>query len=254
VVAARTYALFQMREARRRKQVFDLDSTIKDQVYNGSAREDFRASRSVEKTRGMILTLPEQKQGKAVPLKAFYHSTCGGRTELPEKVWGGKHAGFKKRVECPFCVASPRYNWNLEVRARDLLDAVEAGVRDGGAPRGWPRNHGSILRSWRLVDVAVDNSDARAGQVALSLSKGDESVLLKVSGPKFRSWMGAGKMLSTSFHVSSRAGDVWSFSGRGNGHGVGLCQWGAKVMGEKGYSMASILKHYYPDAVLRKLW
>jgi SpoIID/LytB domain protein len=35
---------------------------------------------------------------------------------------------------------------------------------------------------------------------------------------------------------------------------VGMCQWGAKVMGEKGFKMAEILKFYYPDAILQKMW
>jgi stage II sporulation protein D len=254
VIAARTYALYQMREARRRKLDFDLDSTIKDQVYDGTDREDFRASRTVEKTRGMVLTLRDAKSAKAVPLKAFYHSTCGGRTELPEKVWGAPHPGFKRRVDCPFCIRSPRYQWDLELTTHDLLAAIQSGVDEGGLPKGWPANSKSVVRSWRLADIRIQERENRVNQVILSWSKGDQQVELSVSGSKFRSWIGAAKVLSTAFHISPGAGGVWRFAGRGYGHGVGLCQWGAKVMGVKGYSMASILKHYYPDALLRKLW
>src|SRR5579885_2227232 len=85
VIAARTYAYYQMQEMREKGKRFDVDSTDKDQVYDGSIREDFRASRAVEKTRGVILAVNEG--GAYIPLKAFYHSTCGGVTELPEKVW-----------------------------------------------------------------------------------------------------------------------------------------------------------------------
>jgi stage II sporulation protein D len=40
------------------------------------------------------------------------------------------------------------------------------------------------------------------------------------------------------------------FSGRGYGHGVGLCQWGARAMGEQGYSARQILRFYYPGATV----
>jgi stage II sporulation protein D len=48
------------------------------------------------------------------------------------------------------------------------------------------------------------------------------------------------------------AGDA-VFSGRGNGHGVGMCQWGAKEMAEKGHDFKSILSHYYPGTSLMRL-
>ncbi len=59
---------------------------------------------------------------------------------------------------------------------------------------------------------------------------------------------------STAFQVRSLGEKGWRFEGKGSGHGVGLCQWGAKVMGEKGLKSDRILRFYYPDAVLRKLW
>ena len=43
------------------------------------------------------------------------------------------------------------------------------------------------------------------------------------------------------------------FSGRGMGHGVGLCQWGAEEMAEKGYNFEAILSHYYPGTGLMRL-
>ena len=44
-----------------------------------------------------------------------------------------------------------------------------------------------------------------------------------------------------------------SFSGSGNGHGVGLCQWGTKQRALDGFSYGEILSYYYPGAVLKKL-
>lgn len=50
--------------------------------------------------------------------------------------------------------------------------------------------------------------------------------------------------IPTAFHII----------GAGWGHGVGLCQIGAAVMGDKGYGYDAILRHYYPGASLEKAW
>ena len=100
VIVARTYALFQIVEARKRKKHFDVEATIQDQFYGGTHREDFRASAVVKQTRGMVLTA--KRSGSVWPMKAFYHSTCGGATELPQNVWGSQFHGFKKVVRCSF--------------------------------------------------------------------------------------------------------------------------------------------------------
>jgi stage II sporulation protein D len=259
VVAARTYALYQIKDARRRGSHFDLDSTEKDQVYNGSIREDHRASRVVDKTKGLVLTTGTG--AGIVPLKAFYHSTCGGQTELPENVWGAKYAGFRRVVNCPFCTGSPRYRWDLELSAGDLARSFVAGYRDMGKRLGWPDNALDILRQGRLIDVRVSQVDAqsRAKRVTSLWSFQGKQIALTVPGPKFREWIGTDKLKSAWFGLKPAkmlmsAADRWKIEGRGFGHGVGMCQWGAKSMGEQGYNVATILHHYYPDAILRRLW
>jgi stage II sporulation protein D len=257
VVAARTYAYFQMRAARGdTDRHYDVDATVRDQVYDGSIREDFRASRSVERTRGLVLTV-----GSA-PLKAFYHSTCGGVTELPEHVWGSSFSGFKHSVRCPFCVGSPVMSWQLDLRAADVMQAFVRGIENEGPKvafaQGWPRGWKQALSHRKLVDIRAGRWDAegRVSEVITIWKNGAAEQELRVSGAKFRDWIGPAKFRSAAFQVITHHEGVlsWHFQGRGNGHGVGMCQWGAKTMGEKGFKTASILKHYYPDAVLSKLW
>ncbi len=254
VVAARTYAIFQIREARRRKNSrFDLDSTIKDQVYDGSMKEDYRASLAVEKTRGMVLTATDH--GSVVPLKAFYHSTCGGTTDLPERVWGDHFPGFGHKVRCPYCATSPRYSWELEVTPEQLVQAFA----QGRGSKGWPSDWLRWITQGKLLGLSVEKTDeeGRALRVLTRWSLGPRTLVLQVSGAQFRTWVGSSKLRSTWFTVRGKVSQgrmVYLVRGRGNGHGVGLCQWGAKVMGERGFKMASILKFYYPDAILKKLW
>jgi stage II sporulation protein D len=256
VIAARTYAYYQMQEARHAGKHFDVDSTERDQVYDGSLKEDFRSSRAVEKTRGVILAVNEH--GSYQPLKAFYHSTCGGTTELPERVWGTHYPGFKK-VKCPFCTTSPRFSWALDLSSREIASRITAGAAREAGALGWPSDWKRLLARADLAELDTDEpaEGGRSSRVMMLWKDGTRSAELIAPASRMRLWLGAAEFRSTSFHASPMLkgqARLWHFEGRGNGHGVGLCQWGAKVMSEQGYTASAILKQYYPEAVLRKLW
>ena len=107
------------------------------------------------------------------------------------------------------------------------------------------------------IQIHKKNAAGRVSRLTTRWTDGKKIMELPVTGVQLREWLGPQRFRSASFALTehkSGAGARWFFQGRGNGHGVGMCQWGAKVMGDKGYSMAAILKHYYPDAVLSKLW
>ncbi len=260
IVAARTYALYQIRSASE-KAHFDVDATVNDQVYDGSMKEDFRATQAVKRTAGLVLTV-NSRQGPA-PVKAFYHSTCGGLTELPENVWGVNAPGVGHVVKCPYCADSPRFHWDTDLRASEIADAFLRGGRVDGAQPGWSRGWVETVRRGTLLSVRPLGLDisGRVKELRTEWRVGGPSVsetrTLDVAATKFREWIGPARFRSTAFQVFNRSGlfaGAWHFEGRGNGHGVGMCQWGAKTMGEKGIKMAEILRHYYPDAILRKLW
>ncbi len=258
VIAARTYALYGVREARKNpKRRYDLESTIKDQVYDGTAKEDYRASREVARTRGLVLTV------RSEPLKAFYHSTCGGMTGLPQTVWGQAHRGFNRIVKCDYCTGSPKFQWNVEVSEREIRDALLASTDR----KGWPRDAARFLSLGKLDRFTVARSDGhgRALDLRVVWRLGAETRVLPTSAAALRSKLGTTRLLSTWFDVSEApavrapAGAKaparrFVLSGRGYGHGVGLCQYGAKGMGEQGFKATQILKHYYPGATLSKLW
>lgn len=232
-VAARTYAIFQMREAstakfKSSKPPFDLDSSVKDQVYEGANQERYKAISAVNETKGMILTYENE------PIKAFYHSTCGGRTEKAEKVWG-KKIPYISSVTCGFCNSSPRYKWSYEISTAQLSEKL----RKLKLIQGEIKSFGELKK----------NSLGRIDQVTVFTDSGE----YKISGVKLRDTMGSTNIMSTDFKIASSSGVV-VFAGNGSGHGVGMCQWGAKSMGEKGKSYSEILSHYYPKAKLTKLF
>lgn len=266
IVAARTYALHQMRIARRDSdRRYDVDASVSDQVYDGSLKEDPKSQRLVERTRGWVLTVgPETKP---TPLKAFYHSTCGGMTELPEHVWGASYAGFKRPVKCSFCGGSPALNWQLDLTSADVAEAfrralVSSEERNPRWAKGWPRDWRMAIAGKRLVGIRAGawDGEGRVSEVITTWALTDprtgrnSKIDLRVGGARFRDWVGPARFRSASFQVIARNEGSWRFQGRGNGHGVGMCQWGAKTMGERGFKTSAILRHYYPDAILRKLW
>jgi stage II sporulation protein D len=67
-----------------------------------------------------------------------------------------------------------------------------------------------------------------------------------------RNWLDPSQLKSTRFNLEIK-GRLAVFKGKGSGHGVGLCQWGAKRMGEQGFSREQILTHYYPGFKLIKM-
>jgi stage II sporulation protein D len=258
IIAARTYALYQITLAAAKGASFDLDADVKDQVYEGSERETSRSSKIVDQTRGVVLT--SDRGVHFSPIKAFYHSTCGGETELPERVWGKRVLGFQRKVVCSFCKNSPLYSWSTVLTSEEITSAILRGIQSEGLPRNWPKLPKGLLQAQNLREVRplVNDGQQRLGDL-MTVWQGSRSLFaLRVDAARLREWVGFSRIKSTWFQVTPRlvlgGAQYWVFRGRGSGHGVGMCQWGMKEMGALGYKYASILHHYYPEAILRKLW
>ena len=153
IIAARTYALFQMKEMRKdRGRVFDVESTQKDQVYLGLDSADKKAALLVQRTRGMILT--PRASRNLDPIKAFYHASCGGRTLLPEQVWGAHFAGFTRQMPCPYCANAPSYNWDYRLSFHEIEQRIARGLAiDTTGRKAWPKAYLQDPARWFLVDV-----------------------------------------------------------------------------------------------------
>lgn len=102
-VAARTYAVKNMGQFK--DLGYDLINTPRSQLYIGMSAEHPMSTRAVEETRGEVL----QYRGRLI--NALYHSTCGGKTENAENVFGGRPVPYLKSVECS---TSKQPEWHLE--------------------------------------------------------------------------------------------------------------------------------------------
>jgi stage II sporulation protein D len=183
---------------------------------------------AAQSTRGMILV------DEGAPLLAYYHSTCGGTTCPGDVVFGklGAAPALKGGVACAWCTASKYYRWNTTFAGADVAKA--AGM------------------SGALESFAV--AERTAGGRAASFDVGVAGKTKRVRAAEFRLRVGASAMRSTLLDdVAVVAGEL-VLSGRGWGHGVGLCQMGAKTLAEQGLAAEAILATYYPGAVLEKRW
>jgi len=211
-VAARTFALY--RRAHRDEREFDVDSDVNDQMFLSDTMK--QTDQAIDETRGLVL---KDKRGELVA--AYFHSDCGGHTEDAHNVWGtGDSVGT---AGCPYSSLS---HWSLKLSLSQLRAKLRQKI---SAIRLGPRN-----------------DSGRVQQVYLALADGTGKTL---TGSDFRSALGFGELKSTAFEIA-RDGDDYVFTGRGFGHGVGLCQWGARQMAKAGRDYREILAHFYPRAGL----
>lgn len=223
-VAARTYALYQKREAGKRP--YHMRSTVGSQVYLGRRGERPSTDRAIKETTGLIL----EYDGGVIP--AFFHASCGGHTEDAFELWG-IDAPYLKGVDCD-CQRISKYGlWEKRFQASALTTALgRSGFRMGG-----------------ITGIDLD-SITPAGRVR-SVSLRDGNGTVSVPAETLRSAVGYAKLPSVFFEAEVQDGEV-VFSGRGLGHGVGMCQWGAKEMAQRGYDFRAILSHYYPGTKVVK--
>lgn len=224
-VIARSYAVYQ--KAARKNALYHLESSVMDQVYEGCDIEDSRAVRGVKETAGEVLTY------NGAVIQAFYHSNCGGHTEASENVWGFA-LPYLAGVDCKYCLTSPSVKWEQSISLKKLESQLRSsGYQVSGLKDIKP---GSRNKSGRLQDLTLVSAKGRS----------------VISTVNFRKTIGYTVIKSTNFDVRI-SGDEAQFVGAGYGHGVGLCQWGAKQRASDGFDYREILFYYYPGTRLEKL-
>lgn len=223
-VAARTYVLH--RREVQGDQPYDVAASTEDQVYHGHDR-DPRVEQATKATRGQILTY----RGK--PIFAAFSSTAAGPTEEAVNVWS-EDLPYLKSVACPFDTDSPYYEWTSSFTLEALEIALEREGYTIGPIAGLTPL--SLSQVGRIAKIRI-------------LHAGGELIL---SGQEFRRLVGFRTVPSTQFEIRGIGRQV-TLAGRGAGHAVGLCQWGAKELAELGYSYQTILRYYFPGTELKRV-
>ncbi len=226
-VVARTYAIFlQQRNAAKR---YHLVAGNQDQNYGGRVADDSPVLEAARVTAGQVLTW----EGRVFP--TFYHSDSGGFTEPPQTVFSGEGVPPLPGVRDEFSLESPNYAWAVTLPLATISERLRQAGLDVGEVTGL-----AVLErspSFRVVSIAVEHT---RGATTLK-------------GTEFRRMLGYDVLKSTLFVSVPGPDGAVRFEGRGWGHGVGLSQFGAKGMAERGYTYRQILEYYYPGAKLATL-
>lgn len=226
-VVSRTFAL--KNAGRHGSDGYDYCSTTHCQRFVAGARKGL-ARKAVASTAGMILA---DRQGR--PIDAYFHAACGGRTADIESLWGVRPGpAYLRGVRDDFCAEMPHHNWTRTIDAEKLRRALQMDER-------------SRVGS-RIASIRVARRDA-GGRAELVIVQGERRV--ELSGWEFKMIVGrhlGWQTILSSFFEVRREGDSFVFTGKGFGHGLGLCQEGARGAARAGLGFDRILMHYFPGA------
>ncbi len=256
-IAARSYALHEALRQRARGRHYDLESTTRDQVYGG-ATANTTAHRAVRATAGRVLL---DEQGRL--LRAYYSSDCGGRPASAADVFPTT-AGYEFNLAAPiqatsgprrdYASFSPVNRWTVVRPKTDLTRRLA----EYGRRRGLPiRDLGALTR----IEAAGVNAANRPTRYRIHDRSGRIFTLTAESLRNACNQTVEGlpeitrssRVLSGDAAFRLRGRDV-VIEGRGFGHGVGLCQFGAEGLAREGGETSEILSHFYPGAQIVRLY
>ncbi len=216
-IAVRTYVL--ANPARHARDGFDFCDTTHCQVPRAAYAATRRAAMA---TAGQILTFD------GVPAELFYSASCGGHSESGSVMWPGSN--YPYLLAAPDDVHDGEEPWSLELTLREVQRALARAGFDG--------------RPLRDVKVEARSASGRATRLSVPGLRPDV-----IGGDQFRAAVGYVTLRSTAFSVRKR-GSTLQFTGRGFGHGVGMCVIGAGRRAVRGEDARAILAQYYPGLEL----
>ena len=253
-VAARTYALAS--GGRRAAGGFDVYATVADQVYTGVNGEDPVCDRAILATAGVFMSHSDE------PIHAYFHANCGGRTEARHEVWELPRVPYLRSIwDSPeedqfndaFCSAGAHFRWTESWDGEEIARLVREQLpKTASTPVRQP------LGNVRDLRITVRTPSGRVRWLEVETDAGT----YRVFGDRVR-WLlrrpGTDKILRSAWFeldVTRGRGRVTGVTarGRGNGHGIGMCQHGALGMARQGYRYDEILKHYYAGVRLDRAY
>jgi len=235
--------------------LFDVCADDHCQRYQGITQtSNPNVRQAVSETRGQVL------MGDGEICDARFGKCCGGQTNEFQYCWQNIRKSYLTSVTDPFCNTSDRevlsqvlndydletmnfYRWEVRFTQQQLRQLIE---------RNLGMKFGDILRLEPL-------EDGPAGHISRLRIVGSERTYIIGKELQIRKALSTSHLLSSAFTVNLEdlqdgVPQTIILNGKGWGHGVGMCQIGAAVMGHQGYSYQDILTHYYPRAEIQKIY
>lgn len=239
-VAARTYVIYERLTAPPDRD-FDVLADERSQMYIGVKGEDSTAIEAVENTKGEICLVRDG--GKDRVFSTYYSSCCGGVTQ-PVTDFRPSDPDVETlsgNVVCNDCYLAPSFKWGpLRIAKAEITQRVVA---------RYPR----LSRLGPITQVVAERvtEHGRITRVKLVGTNGASETLV---GEDFRLCVGGHVLRSTRTRIVDDGAFVRFVDGRGFGHGVGLCQYGAERQARLGRDYHDILRFYYPGVVFRTIY
>ncbi|MDR2577495.1 MAG: SpoIID/LytB domain-containing protein [Chitinispirillales bacterium] len=244
-VAARTYTYKKM--AANESRVFDLVSTVADQVYGGANAETATSDMAILMTRNLILAY----EGEIV--HAYYHSTCGGKTANIQDVWGGQSVPYLRSIDDidrrgrVYCSGASSFTWTETWPENQLAGIIRRHSSDGNLT---PPFRGGL----RNIEVRERHNCGRVKTLVVTSNSGGSEHT--AGGDKIR-WLlrrntpARPILRSSNIRNIAMSGGQVTITGGGHGHGIGMCQVGAIGRARDGQNFEQILRAYYSGAFIR---
>ncbi len=229
-IAARTYAVAHL--GNHDDLGFDLRAGDQDQAYNGVLAESIPVLDAVDATRGVVMIY------RGHIAQAYYSACDGGFTSDGTAL--SDPQPYLQAVRDPYCPLSPYMRWNAAIPVADFVAAANA--RSVFQPR-------LTVEQFHGIHAGDTDSSGRLQSVVVDTAQGPFSM----PGTLFRRLAGTRLIKSTRINALSSQGGVIHASGAGFGHGVGMCQLGARGMADAGLGVYAIINFYYPGVLLTQL-
>ena len=228
---------------------FDVCADDHCQRYQGITRQSNpQVVKAIEATRGQVLTY----EGEICDTR--FSKCCGGMTEVFESCWENVHHPYLVAKPDPYCNTHDQrilsqvlnnydqetqdfYRWTVSYTTAELSALIQ---KKSGIDFG------------QILDL-VPMERGASGRIITLKVVGEKQTIIVGKELEIRKWLSESHLYSSAFEVEKTT-DGFILHGKGWGHGVGLCQIGASVMGDQGIPYTEILSFYYPHAELTNLW
>lgn len=205
------------------KSEYSLRDDTGSQVYRGIETETELSRAVANMTAGATVLY----HGSVI--EAVYSSHCGGHSADNEDIWGTAPIPYLRGRKDPYDHEAPVAEWSSSADVNDVHVRLS--------------NH--FGKQVKAIDVTDRGTGKHVREVKIRFKDAPD---VTMRGERFRSTLNAavGSQLlrSSSYEIAKRSG-TYHFEGRGNGHGVGFCQWGARAQAQQGRTYEEILKFYY---------
>ena len=257
---------------------FDVCADDHCQRYEGITRRDehpeaaANVQKAIDATRGQVLMY----DGKVCD--ARFYKSCGGMTELFENAWANEHYPYLEAVRDE--IGTPLPDLTIEENAQAFIrtsPSAYCNTTDERILSQVLNNYDQETKDFyrwtvqytqeELSDIIRERSGIDFGEILdlVPIKRGPSARLyeMQIVGSKrtmvigkeleIRKWLSRSHLYSSAFVVDRNEQGDFILTGAGWGHGVGLCQIGAAVMADKGYTYEQILAHYFPGSELKTI-